>query len=271
MLEIDIRKTLHGANGEMNLDVKCAIKEGEFVAISGKSGSGKTTLLRILAGLEMSQGTVTFNNIAWLGGTNSLAVQERNIGFVFQDYALFDNMTVEENLLFVNKDKAFANELLALTELSSLKKQRPKMLSGGQKQRVALCRALMNRPKLLLLDEPLSALDKAMRLKLQDEVLELHKAFGMTTIMVSHDSSEIYRMASRVLVLEQGKIVKDGTAKEVLMEEKNFLKGELLSLGKNNIATLLVGEQLIEMKFSDEEIKHLKIGQLINLEAHKTL
>jgi len=271
MLDIDINKTLHGANGEMNLDIKCSIKEGEFVAISGKSGSGKTTLLRILAGLERSQGSISLNNIAWLGKGKSLAVQERNIGFVFQDYALFENMSVEENLLFVNNDIAFANELLELTELTSLKKQLPKMLSGGQKQRVALCRALMNRPKFLLLDEPLSALDTSMRLKLQNEILKLHKTFGTTTIMVSHDSSEIYRMASRILVLENGKIVNDGTPKEVMMKNKHNLKGELLELAEQGFATVLVGQQLIEIKYSKDEATHLKIGQLISLSSHKIL
>jgi len=271
VFNIDINKTLHGSNGEMNLEVKCNIKEGEFVAISGKSGSGKTTLLRILAGLEIAEGNMSMNDVFWLAQGKALAVQKRNIGFVFQDYALFENMTVEENLLFVNNDLNFANELLKLTELTSLKKQLPKMLSGGQKQRVALCRALMNRPKLLLLDEPLSALDANMRLKLQNEILKLHKAFGTTTIMVSHDSSEIYRMASRVLVLENGTIVNDGTPKEVMMKDKHNLEGELLELDEQGFATVLVGQQLIEIKYSKEEATHLKIGQLLSLSSHKML
>ena len=271
MFDIDINKTLHGSNGAMNLHVKCYIEEGEFVAVSGKSGSGKTTLLRILSGLEMAGGSIEVDDVSWLAKGKSLAVQKRNIGFVFQDYALFENMSVEENLLFVSKDKELAEQLLEMTELSSLKKQLPKMLSGGQKQRVALCRALMNRPKLLLLDEPLSALDGAMRLKLQDEILRLHKMFGTTTIMVSHDPSEIYRMASRVLVLENGKIVNDGTAKEVMMKAKNSLKGELLALDEKGMATVLVGQQLIEIQFLKEEMNALKIGDVINLATHKTL
>jgi len=271
MFKIDIKKTLHGSNGEMTFNVKCSIKEGEFVAISGQSGAGKTTLLRILAGLEEAKGNIDFNGTAWLCAKKSLAIQKRNIGFVFQDYALFCNMSVEENLLFVNRDEKLANELLELTELSSLKKQFPKMLSGGQKQRVALCRALMNRPKLLLLDEPLSALDGKMRLKLQDAILELHKRFKMTTVMVSHDPSEIYRMASRVLVLENGAIVNDGTAKEVMMKSKSSLVGELLELSEEGVATVLVGQQLVELKFSEEEMQELQIGDAINLATHKTL
>jgi len=273
MFNIDITKTLHGSNGAMTFSIKCSIKEGEFVAISGQSGAGKTTLLRILAGLEEAKGNIEFNNTSWLNAKKSLAIQKRNIGFVFQDYALFDNMSVEENLLFVNRDEKLANELLELTELSSLKKQFPKMLSGGQKQRVALCRALMNRPKLLLLDEPLSALDGKMRLKLQDAILELHKRFKMTTVMVSHDHSEIYRyrMASRVLVIENGEIVNDGTAKEVMMNSKSSLEGELLELSEEGVATLLVGQQLVELQLSEEETQELQIGDAINLAMYKTL
>ncbi|CAA6818325.1 MAG: Molybdenum transport ATP-binding protein ModC (TC 3.A.1.8.1), partial [uncultured Sulfurovum sp.] len=165
MLRVDIRKQLHGADGIMDLNITCSIKQGEFVAISGQSGSGKTTLLRILAGLEEAEGSIQIRQEQWLEGNKALAPQQRNIGFVFQDYALFENMTVEENLLFVKDDRKLAKYLLEVTELSSLKKRLPSTLSGGQKQRVSLCRALMNRPKLLLLDEPLSALDATMRLK----------------------------------------------------------------------------------------------------------
>jgi len=271
MLYLNINKKLHGANGEMNLKVNCSIKEGEFVAISGKSGSGKTTLLRVLAGLEMAEGAIHFKNEYWLNNKKVLSPQKRGIGFVFQDYALFENMTVEENLLFVNNDKILANHLLLMSELSSLKKQLPAMLSGGQKQRVALCRAMMNRPSLLLMDEPLSALDANMRLKLQDEILKMHKEFGTTSIMVSHDASEIYRMASRVLVLEHGQIVNDGTPKKVMMKNKHNLEGELLELDEQGFATVLVGQQLIEMKYSKEEATHLKIGQLLSLSSHKIL
>ena len=271
MLNIDISKELCGADGKMSLNIACSIKRGEFVAISGKSGSGKTTLLRILAGLEEAKGSIEFTNETWLENKKALAPQKRNIGFVFQDYALFENMTVEENLLFVKNDKKLAQYLLEVTELFTLKHRLPNTLSGGQKQRVALCRAMMNRPKLLFLDEPLSALDPSIRLKLQDKILELHKEFGTTTIMVSHDSSEIYRLASRVLVLEEGKIVDDGTTKEIMMQDSNTLKGELLALNGENIATVLVGQQLIEVALSKEELGELKLGDLISLITHKTL
>ena len=272
MINIDIFKKLHGSSGKMDLNINLNIKEGEFIALSGKSGSGKTTLLRILAGLEQAEGNIKVANELWLDGKKALAPQKRKIGYVFQDYALFANMSVEENLLFVNRDKKLANYLLEMTELSELKNRLPNTLSGGQKQRVSLCRAMMNRPKLLLMDEPLSALDPAMRTKLQNEILTLHREFGTTTIMVSHDPSEIYRLASRVLVLEQGKITNDGKAKDVLLKTKGSQKfsfeGELLEITKVDViyvAIVSIGQQLVEVVVSSDEAKNLKVGQSVRV------
>jgi len=218
MIHLDIHKVLHGSQGEMNLDVKLEIQKGEFIALMGESGSGKTTLLRILAGLEKAEGKIEVENVFWMGEKKMLACQERQIGFVFQDYALFENMTVERNLLFVKDDKALALKLLALTELNELASRNVKSLSGGQKQRVSLCRAMMNKPKLLLMDEPLSSLDVKMRVKLQNEIVKLHKEFGTTTIMVSHDTEASYTLADRILVLDQGKVIKDGAKDKILQK-----------------------------------------------------
>jgi len=272
MININISKKLHGSSGQMDLKLNLDIKEGDFVALSGKSGSGKTTLLRILAGLEEAEGSIKVANELWLDGKRSLAPQKRKIGYVFQDYALFPNMSVEENLLFVNKDRALADHLLEMTELSELKNRLPNTLSGGQQQRVSLCRAMMNRPKLLLMDEPLSALDPSMRTKLQNEILTLHKEFGTTTIMVSHDPSEIYRLASRVLVLDLGKIINDGKPKEVLLKtqgsQKFSFEGELLDITKVDViyvAIVSIGQQLVEVVVSSDEAKNLKIGQSVSV------
>jgi len=272
LIKIDINKKLHGSNGEMDLDVIFEIPDGEFLALSGKSGSGKTTLLRILAGLEDSTGIIEVDGEVWQDSKSSLAPQKRGIGFIFQDYALFPNMSVEENLLFVKKDKKLASHLLMITELSELKDRMPNSLSGGQKQRVSLCRAMMNKPKLLLMDEPLSALDPSMRTKLQNEILTLHKEFGTTTIMVSHDPSEIYRLAQRVVVLEHGKIINDNTPKEVLLKTKGSQKfsfeGELLDIQKVDViyvAIVAIGQQLVEVVVSGEEAKTLKIGDVVNV------
>ncbi len=272
MIKLDIHKKLHGAKGEMDLSVNVEIGEGEFLALSGVSGSGKTTLLRILAGLESAQGTLSVANEVWLDGEKSLVPQKRKIGYVFQDYALFLNMTVIENLLFVKNDPKLAEHLLELTELKDMRDRLPHALSGGQQQRVSLCRAMMHRPKLLLMDEPLSALDPKMRTKLQDEILKLHKEFGTTTIMVSHDPSEMYRLASRVLVLEEGKIINDGSPKEVLLKtqgsQKFSFEGELLDISKVDViyvAIVSIGQQLVEVVISSHEAEKLKIGQKVTV------
>jgi len=272
MINIHIKKELHGANGVMILDLDFSIKKGEFVALSGESGSGKTTLLRILAGLEKAEGRIDVNQEKWLNGANALPPQKRRIGFVFQEYALFENMTILQNLLFVAKDKALAKRLLEITELSQLQNRYPNTLSGGQKQRVSLCRAMMQRPELLLLDEPLSALNPSMRSKLQQEILTLHKEFHTTTIMVSHDPSEIYKLASRVLVLESGKIKEDGGIKEILLRtqgsQKFSFKGELLELKKVDvifIAIVAIGQQIVEVVVSQTEVKHLNVGENVLL------
>lgn len=272
MIEIKINKPLHGSNGTMNLDIDLKINKGEFVALSGLSGSGKTTLLRILAGLENATGTLKIDNEYWLNEKYSKDSQRRDIGFVFQDYALFPNFTVLQNLLYVKKDKELAKHLLDMTDMYELKDRYPNSLSGGQKQRVSLCRALMNKPKLLLMDEPLSALDPQMRTKLQNEILTLHKEFNTTTIMVSHDPSEMYRLASRVLVLDYGKIVNDGLPKDILLKTKGSQKfsfeGELLDIVRVDvidIAIISIGQQLVEIVLTKEESKTLKIGQKVNV------
>lgn len=272
MIEIKINKPLHGSNGTMNLDIDLNINKGEFVALSGLSGSGKTTLLRILAGLENATGTLKIDNEYWLNEKYSKDSQKRDIGFVFQDYALFPNFTVLQNLLYVKKDKELAKHLLDMTDMYELKDRYPNSLSGGQKQRVSLCRALMNKPKLLLMDEPLSALDPQMRTKLQNEILTLHKEFNTTTIMVSHDPSEMYRLASRVLVLDYGKIVNDGLPKDILLKTKGSQKfsfeGELLDIVRVDvidIAIISIGQQLVEIVLTKEESKTLKIGQKVNV------
>lgn len=272
MINININKKLHGANGEMDLNVNLEIKQGEFLALAGLSGSGKTTLLRILAGLETASGTININNNIWLDTKFCLAPQKREIGFVFQDYALFPNFSVIDNLLYVNKDKELANYLLKMTELEELKNRFPQTLSGGQKQRISLCRALMNRPKILLMDEPLSALDSEMRTKLQNEILTLHKEFNTTTIMVSHDPSEIYRLANRVVILNFGEIINDGTPKDILLKTKGSQKfsfeGELLDIIKVDvihIAIVSIGQQLVEVVINKDEMKNLKIGQKVSL------
>lgn len=254
------------------LDLNLEINEGDFVAISGKSGSGKTTLLRVLAGLDSATGDIKIGDKVFLSDTNYLKVQDRNIGFVFQDYALFNNMSVEKNLLYVNNDKILCKKLLEMTQMISYKDRKPQTLSGGQKQRVAICRALMRHPSILLLDEALSALDPQMRTNLQNILLNLHKEFKITTIMVSHDPSEIYRLTSRVIVIENGKIINDGSPKDVLLHtsgsQKFSFEGEVLEIKKVDIifiAIVAIGQQLVEIVISTDEAKDLKVGDAVGV------
>ena len=272
MISLNIKKELHGSNGVMNLDINLSLQNGEFVALSGDSGSGKTTLLRVLAGLEEAFGEIIVDGEIWLNENIKKPIQKRDIGFVFQDYALFENLNVIDNLLYVKKDKDLAKQLLSLTDLYELKNRYPSSLSGGQKQRVSLCRALMKRPKILLMDEPLSALDPHMRLKLQDEILTLHKEFKTTTIMVSHDPSEMYKLASRVLVLKDGKIIDDGLPKDILLKtqgsQKFSFEGVLLDIIKVdviNIAIVAIGQQIVEVVISNIEAQDLIIGEKVNV------
>ena len=274
MIEIDIKKKLHGSNGDMDLNISLHIAQNEFLALSGKSGSGKTTFLRVLAGLEEATGKIVVDGTVWLDKNYSLAVQKREIGFVFQDSALFLNMSVEENLLFVKRDKVLVKELLEITELSSLAKRYPKTLSGGQQQRVNLCRAMMNKPKLLLMDEPFSALDPLMRLKLQNEILILHKRFNTTTIMVSHDLSEIYHLSSRMLVLESGTIIEDGKAQNILVQQEQkesiSFDGEIVDIrkGKTSYFTVIsIGQQLVEVEMSFKEIQLFQVRERVRVKS----
>ena len=223
MLYMEIHKRLHGAQGMMDLDIHLQIQKGTFVCVMGASGAGKTTLLRVLAGLEEAEGVIKVEGESWLDSRYTLPPQKRGIGFVFQDYALFENMSVKQNLLFVNNNQILADELLSLTGLSNLASKSVTQLSGGQKQRVALCMAMMQKPKLLLMDEPFSALDTKMKETLVQEITKLHTLYGTTTVMVSHDADISHALADRVVVLHEGKIVKDGTPKEVFTAIKKVV------------------------------------------------
>lgn len=274
MIDLHVKKKLHGNTKGMWLDVSLHVKPQTFLALSGKSGSGKTTLLRILAGLESSESTIKVGNTIWQDKKTFLPPQKRNIGFVFQNYALFPNMSVEENLLYILNDKKRADTLLSMTELLAFKKRVPDSLSGGQKQRVALCRAMMKNPKILLLDEPLSALDPTMRLALQDELLSIHKEFQTTTIMVSHDPSEIYKLADEMIVLDNGKLINKGDPKSLLLKTKGSQKfsfqGEVLEIKKVDtvfIAIVAVGQQITQVVLAKSQLNDLKVGDTVHINA----
>jgi molybdate transport system ATP-binding protein len=209
-------KMLHTARGAQALDIDFQWQKGRLLAIYGPSGAGKTTLLRILAGLTTADsGFIDVVGETWLDTSRriNLPTRRRSIGFVFQDYALFPHFTVRQQLEFAlpdPKNKAIAAELLSLMELEALQNLRPTFLSAGQQQRVALARAIARRPALLLLDEPLSALDDEMRNKLQDYILTAHRHYQLTTLLVSHHLPEVLRLADEAILLENGKITAQG-------------------------------------------------------------
>ncbi|MBE2984053.1 ATP-binding cassette domain-containing protein [Campylobacter sp. RM9344] len=275
MIEISCKKELNGANGKFLLDVNLNIQKGEFVALYGKSGSGKTTILRMLAGFETpDSGFIKVGGRTFFDGDINLAAQKRNIGFLFQDYALFDNMNVVKNLLFAKNDHALASKLLEICELKGLENASISSLSGGQKQRVALARAVMREPEILLLDEPLSALDNDMRVKLQDYLLKFHEEFGMSVVLVSHDVGEIYKLCSKVFVLEKGKIISSGSSAEIFLRQSGSQKfafsGKVLDIKRQDaifVVLVLVAGQLCEVVLSDAEALNLKVADEVIVSA----
>ena len=220
MLKIDIERSMLTSEGKNLLKVDLEIAENELLCLFGHSGAGKTTLLRILAGLfNPDRGFISFNGQVWYDSAKkiNLSPQQRNVGYMFQDYALFPNMTVRKNIEFAQKTKNAeeVDTLLSHFGLEALQKQYPAKLSGGQKQRVALARALAAKPNLLLLDEPLSALDYEMRLNLQEEILKAHELLNSVTLLVSHDKDEVRKLATSVILLRNGAIIGQGEPEEV--------------------------------------------------------
>lgn len=218
-LEIsNIRKVFDQTTVVHNFDL--GIEQGEFVSFLGPSGCGKTTILRMVAGFE----TPTSGSIKIAGKeVTHLRANQRNVGMVFQAYALFPNMTVAENVAFGMKVakrppaeiKSRVEEMLQLIKLPHLAGRYPYQMSGGQQQRVALARALAGKPQVLLLDEPLSALDAKIRISLREEIRNLQQKLGITTIFVTHDQEEALSMSDRIVVMNEGRAEQVGTPSEI--------------------------------------------------------
>src|SRR5689334_1315498 len=196
------------------------IEGGEFLSLLGPSGCGKTTVLRMVAGFESpTSGAIRIDG----KDVTALRPNQRNVGMVFQAYALFPNMTVAENVAFGLKVakrpaaevKSRVDEMLNMIKLPHLADRYPYQCSGGQQQRVALARALAQKPKVLLLDEPLSALDAKIRVSLREEIRALQRALGITTIFVTHDQEEALSMSDRVVVMNEGRVEQIGSPFEI--------------------------------------------------------
>ncbi len=210
------------------------IARGETLVLLGPSGCGKTTMLRIIAGLELPDtgGKVLFDG----KDMTSVPIERRNVGMVFQSYALFPNMSVADNIGYGLKIRGVAKverakrvaELVALTNISGLENRRIDQLSGGQRQRVALARAVAIRPGVLLLDEPLTALDAALRERLRGELNRLLRALGITTIYVTHDQAEAMELGDRIVVMRKGAIAQIGSPRDIYFTPQNRFVAEFI-------------------------------------------
>lgn len=270
MIELDFCKNLNGANGEFTLEIKENIALGSKVAFFGKSGVGKSTILKVLAGLEkIDQGKIVVNNEVWNDGSFTLPPQKRNVGFVFQDYCLFPNLSVLENITYgKNATLHKAKKLIEMMELEALCKYKVDKLSGGQAQRVALARALANSPKVLLLDEPFSALDSTIKNKLFSEVLSLQKEFGFTLILVSHDIGEVYRLSDEVIVLNEGKIISRSSPKGAFAKSNIQLIAQVLEIKNNDLiceVCVLVGGELSSFVANPSELEGIEVGESVEI------
>ena len=280
MIKLRFKKQMHTPQGQEWLDVDLNIARGEFVTLFGESGAGKTTFLRVLAGLtDPQEGHIEVDGEVWFDSQKKInrRIQKRKVGFIFQENALFPHMTVRENLEYAcgdKKTKGSIEEWIVSLGLKGLEDQKPDKISGGQKQRVALIRALINRPKILLLDEPLSDLDIPSRMNLQDEIIKAFQKSNITTILVSHDLSEVFKLSKKIFVIEQGKIIRSGSPQEVFVNN-NFsgkfkFTGEIIEIHKDgvlNIVTLSIGNNLTKVMASDEEIAGLAIGSKVIVAA----
>ncbi|MFC7497465.1 MULTISPECIES: ABC transporter ATP-binding protein [unclassified Nocardioides] len=214
-------------------DVSFSVADGEFVTLLGPSGSGKTTCLQIMAGIA----TPDDGEVRIAGrDVRGTPMHKRNVGMVFQNYALFPNMNVAQNVLYPLRMRGWSKgdavtamrEALALVRLGDYEDRRPDQLSGGQQQRVALARAIVFRPSVLLLDEPLSALDRLLREEMQLELRRVHELTGMATVCVTHDRSEALTMSDRIVLLDQGRIVQEGSPRQMYDHSATLFAAQFL-------------------------------------------
>ena len=227
----NIEKSFDGE--KMLKNISLDIGRGEFITLLGSSGCGKTTTIRIIAGLETPDGgKVVLNG----KDITALAPEKRDVNTVFQNYALFPHMNVEKNIgyglrlkkMSQNEIKNEVKNALSLVQLEGFEKRNPSQLSGGQKQRVAIARAVVNKPSVLLLDEPLGALDLMLRRQMQTELKKLQKALGITFIYITHDQEEALNMSSRIVVMRNGNIEQIGTPSEVYDTPKTAFVAEFV-------------------------------------------
>ncbi|WP_213880326.1 ABC transporter ATP-binding protein [Pseudomonas sp. dw_358] len=246
--------------------ISMTIAEGEFFSLLGPSGGGKTTLLRSIAGfVEPDQGSIDIDGKSML----DVPINQRGLGMMFQNYALFPHMSIADNIAFGlsvrHQSKAQmrqrVDELLKLVHLEGFGERRPRELSGGQQQRVALARALAPRPRVLLLDEPLGALDKKLRDEMQIELKKIQREVGVTTILVTHDQQEALTLSDRLAIINGGKVEQIGTPREVYERPRSRFVASFL--GDSNFFTGIVSAQvdgLTRISLADGQVIHSSHG-----------
>ena len=255
---IELKNISVSFDGEQILDELCLdIKDKEFITLLGPSGCGKTTTLRLIAGfLEPDSGDIIFQNKK----INNVPAYKRPVNTIFQRYALFPHLNVYENVAFglrikkfkENEIKAKVAEMLSLVNLTGYENRSIDTLSGGQQQRVAIARAIANHPKVLLLDEPLAALDLKLRKDMQRELKRIQQQLGITFIFVTHDQEEALTMSDRVVVMDGGKICQVGTPEDIYNEPQNAFVADFI--GESNIiGAIMVKDRLVNIMGADYE------------------
>lgn len=249
---IDLKNISKSFDGQMVLDdLNLYIRENEFLTLLGPSGCGKTTTLRILGGFESpDKGSVIFDG----KDITKLPPNRRQLNTVFQRYALFTHMTIAENIAFglkiKKKSKAYINDkikyALKLVNLDGFENRMPDSLSGGQQQRIAIARAIVNEPKVLLLDEPLGALDLKLRQDMQYELIRLKNELGITFIYVTHDQEEALTMSDTIVVMNQGYIQQIGSPEKIYNEPENAFVADFIG-DSNIISSTMIEDKLVEI------------------------
>lgn len=251
-------------------NISITLKKGEFATLLGQSGCGKSTLLRSIAGLEgVDTGKILIDG----KDITNLSPRQREVGMVFQSYALFPNMNVFDNIAYglkmkkVNNIKSRVKSMIEMVDLIGKEESYPHHLSGGQQQRVALARALVMEPKVLLLDEPLSALDAKIRKSLQKELKRIQKELDITTIFVTHDQEEAMTMSDRIFVMNKGQVVQSGSPSEIYTSPVNTFVAKFI--GNYNVCTMEVFRKLVrctelkgnEVAIRPEVLQLVRVGE----------
>ena len=258
MIEIE---NLNGNLGEFHLrDINLKVNEGEYLGILGSTGSGKTVLIEYIAGIyRPDTGTIRADG----EDITRLYPEERNIGYVPQDYALFPNLTVERNIAYglearkmpANRIHDIVSKMISVLKIENIRHRMPLNLSGGEKQRVALGRALATKPKLLLLDEPLSALDENLRTEMARELRQIQRNINGTFVHVCHNFEEASDVSDRIAIMNDGRIIQTGTLKEIMANPKNefiarFMKSQNIFQAETDGSVIKIGEKVLIKKNS---------------------